>query len=128
MAETIATEDGISPVSKVVAGALIPALATILFNALSFLLDHRSENPLPPLPDSVWDFGVGCAFSLVGIAVATRDIKLARLLPLVFVGLLMLILGGQLAVEFFHLSKFAVICTTDFLCGLALCWAIVEAG
>jgi hypothetical protein len=113
---------------KITAGALIPAIATIIFNTLNFFLENYQRNPIPGLQASVFDFGVGCAFSLVGVCVATRDHALTNTCLIIFVSLLLLILGGGLAVIFLGLSKVAVIWMTNVVCFIALCWAIYKAG
>jgi hypothetical protein len=75
----------VSVVSKVLGGVFIPSIATIIFNLLHFFFEHYKENPLPPLNASVYDVAVGCAFSLIGIAVTARDRDLTPRLSLIFV-------------------------------------------
>ncbi|MCK1580677.1 hypothetical protein IVB03_14065 [Bradyrhizobium sp. 168] len=112
---------------KISAGALIPAIATIIFNILNFFFENYTTAPLPKLPESIFDVGVGCAFSLVGVCVASKQHVLTNTFLLVFVFLLLLILGGQVLVIFLHWEKFVIVWLTNLFCFIALSWAIIEA-
>jgi hypothetical protein len=91
------TTNGTLPIVwKISAGALIPAIATIIFNVLNFFFENYQTKPLPQMQHSVFDVGVGCAFSLVGICVTAKRHSLTNSFLLIFVALLLTILGGQL--------------------------------
>jgi hypothetical protein len=113
---------------KLTAGAFIPAAATIIFNILNFFFENYRSNPLPKMPESVFDVGVGCAFSLVGVCVTAKEHALSKTFLLIFVGLLLLILGGQVLVVFGHWEKFYIVWFTNLICFITLSWAITEAG
>jgi hypothetical protein len=73
---------------KITAGALIPSAATIIFNLLNFLFENRQTIPLP--------VAVGCASTLIGICVATKEQATSNKLIIMFSGLILLIIGGEL--------------------------------
>jgi hypothetical protein len=112
---------------KISAGALIPSLATVIFNALNFFFENYSKNPMPNLTVSVYDVGVGCAFSLVGVCVGSKDHAFTTAFLVIFVLLLLLILGSEVLVVFQHFSKFWMIWTTNAISFIALTYAIIEA-
>ncbi len=112
--------------SKVAAGALIPAFATIIFNVLNFFFENYQTRPLPQLPHSVFDIGVGCAFSLVGICVAAKEHSLTNSFLIIFVGLLLMILAGQLLNLFLGWDKSYIVWVTNITALLTLSWAISE--
>jgi hypothetical protein len=112
---------------KISAGALIPSFATIIFNILNFFFENYQISPMPHLQHSVFDIGVGCAFALVGVCVATKDHALTNTFLIVFVFLLLIILGGQVLVVLLQWSKLVVVWVTNAICFVALSWAIIEA-
>jgi hypothetical protein len=116
-----------SVVRKISAGALIPCFATVIFNALNFFFENYKNNPLPPVQDSIFEVGIGCAFSLVGVCVGAKSHAFASTFLLIFVLLLLLILGGQTAVVLWGWNKIGVMWTTNAVCFVALTWAIIEA-
>jgi len=112
---------------RVTAGALIPSFATIVFNILNFFFENYHISPMPQLQSSVFDIGVGCAFSLVGVCVASRDRAFTNNFLIIFVLLLLFILASQLAVLFLQWSKLWTVLVTNVVCLAALSWAIIEA-
>jgi hypothetical protein len=111
---------------RVSAGALIPSFATIIFNMLNFFFEHFKTDPFPPLQDSVYDIGTGCAFSLVGICVASKDPRNTNNFLLIFTALLLIILGGELLVVIQSWNKFWVIWITNLISLVALAWALIK--
>jgi hypothetical protein len=112
---------------KIAAGALIPSFATIIFNYLDFFFDNYMFSPMPVTPASVFDIGVGCAFSLVGVCIGSKDHALTNSFLIIFVFLLLLILGGGLIVVLGHWNKLLMVWIVNVICFVALTWAIVEA-
>jgi len=108
---------------KISAGALIPSFATIVFNLLHHIVEYAGR-PMPPPPYSVYDIGVGCAFSLVGICVASKDHRKSNNFLIVFVFLLLLILASYLPVAFLEWSSLGLMMLTNIICFVALSWAI----
>jgi hypothetical protein len=111
-------------VSKIAAGALIPSVATVIFNMLNFFFENFQKSPMPLPGCSVFDIGVGCAFSLVGICVATKEHSVSSALFILFVLLLFMLLGGDLVVVFLQWNRTYVIWITNFLSLFILSWAI----
>lgn len=124
---TGSTKGALRIVWKVAAGALIPAFATIIFNVLNFFFENYQTRPLPQMPHSVSDVGVGCAFSLVGICVTAKEHSLTNSFLIIFVGLLLMILAGQLVSLIWGWDKLYIVWVTNIIALLTLSWAIVEA-
>jgi hypothetical protein len=61
-------------VVRVASGALIPSVASIVFNLLNFFVDNAGKTPMPHPTESAFDISVGCVFSILGIAI-TSDSK-----------------------------------------------------
>jgi hypothetical protein len=114
-------------VSKVFGAVLIPSVATIIFNLLNFFFENYQKTPLPPLTDSVYDISVGCAFSLIGIAVTVRDSDLTRQFIMLFVVLLFLIPGGLIIPVFAHWSRFYTVWSINLMSLFVLSWAITTS-
>jgi hypothetical protein len=111
--------------SKLFGAVFIPSIATIIFNLLNFFFEHYETKPLPPLTESVYDVSVGCAFSLIGIAVTARDRDVTRKLVISFVVLLFLILSGFLLPVFLHWPKLYTVWLINIISICVLAWAIL---
>jgi len=128
-------------VMKVVCGAIIPALATIIFN----LLDYFVENGLPKLqpicsvaagcplrdeglPYAIFDIAPGCAFAIVGICVNLQDRKIMLNLLVALVFLILAILAGDVLFLIARGYRLPFIIAVDVLAFVGLSWAIAEAG
>ena len=117
----------VSLVSKVFGAVLIPSVATIIFNLLNFFFENYQTNPLPPLNASVYDISVGCAFSLIGIAVTVKDRDLTQQFIILFVVLLFLVLGGLIIPVFVHWSRLYTVWCINILSLFVLSWAIMAS-
>jgi hypothetical protein len=113
---------------KVTAGALIPALATVIFNTLNFIFENFNKTQIPPITESVFEFGVGCAFSLVGICVASKDQALTNKFLIFFVLLLLFLLGGQMLILLLGWNKLFIIWVGNLVSLILLAYAIAEVG
>jgi hypothetical protein len=111
--------------SKLIGAVLIPSIATIIFNILSFFFEHYSTIPLPRPTESVYDVSVGCAFSLIGIAVTAKDREITRKLVISFVVILFLILSGFLIPVFLGWPKLYTVWAINIISIFLLSWAIV---
>jgi hypothetical protein len=95
---------------KILSGALVPSLATLVFNLLNFFIENYRLNPLPHPSDSTYDFSVGCIFAIFGIGVAATNPDHGRyLMTLAIILLLLLIFGEVLAPTFLYWNKFVII-------------------
>jgi hypothetical protein len=112
---------------KIAAGALIPALATIIFNAINFVFENLHKGAVPPVQESVYDFSAGCAFSLIGVCVAIKDRTTANKIFIVFSALLLIILGCQVAVVVWGMKKLVMIWIANIVSFVALSWSIYAA-
>jgi hypothetical protein len=74
---------------NLVAGLLVPAVGTVVFNVLSHYLETRSQE-LPPL--KVYDIAIGCAFTMAGIIIVTKDQAKYQKFFNIFVLLLLLLI------------------------------------
>lgn len=77
---------------KIVAGVLIPSLATIIFNVLNFLVDNLHTSPFPPISESVFDVSVGCTFALLGVGITSRSRNIGERYTVIAVFLILVIL------------------------------------
>lgn len=114
---------------KIVAGVLIPSLATIIFNVLNFLVDNLHTSPFPPVSESVFDVSVGCTFALLGVGITSRSRNIGERYTIVSVLLILAIIAVEiLAPVFLHWQKAVAIFTMDALSMLALSWGIADVG
>jgi hypothetical protein len=112
---------------RISAGALIPSIAAIIFNILNFFFENYGKIPLPRPNDSVFDFGVGCAFSLVGIGVTARNPEFGKNLFVLFAGLLLVqIFVDLIAPALLGSDKFWMIWISNFLSFVVLSWALLK--
>lgn len=70
------------------AGAGIPAAATVLFNTLNTVFDNHGV-VAGALPETTYEFASGCLFALIGIGVTAKDIGRERLVQIGFAGLIL---------------------------------------
>jgi hypothetical protein len=85
-------------VINVIAGLLVPSLGSIVFNALNNLIEKGAAAPIPP---TVYDVSIGCAFTVIGIAATQKKAEKVTVYFLVFVLLLFFLMGMNLVL--FHL-------------------------
>jgi len=110
---------------KILSGALVPSLATLVFNLLNFFIENYRLNPLPHPSDSTYDFSVGCIFAIFGIGVAATNPDYGRyLMTLSIILVLLLIFGEVLAPTFLNWDKFLIIWVLNALSFTALSIAI----
>jgi hypothetical protein len=114
----------VSIISKLSGAVFIPSVANIVFNIMSYFFDHHRIK-LPPPPASVYDVSVGCAFSLIGIAITTPALEITRHLILLFVFLLFLILGGFIIPVFSGWPKLYIVWVINIISIFVLSWAVV---
>ena len=112
---------------KIAAGAAIPAIATLIFNLLNFLVDnYRNPNP-PEVSSSTYDVAVGCAFAILGICFgADKDTNLKLIVLLVT--LILAVLAGDVVYLALHWNRLGLIMVINFFSFLGLAWAIAKAG
>lgn len=114
---------------KILAGALIPSFATMVFNLLSFFFERHTERQLPEIAPSTWDIASGCVFSIIGICVTAADQKTVSQLLVTGVILILVILAGDLLIPaFLSIDKLSKVVGVDVLAFGALVWSIVKAG
>ncbi len=82
---------------NVIAGLLVPSFGSIVFNALNNLIDKGAAAPIPP---TVYDVSIGCAFTVIGIAATQKQAQKVTIYFLVFVLLLLVLMG--LNIVLFH--------------------------
>jgi hypothetical protein len=112
---------------KIIAGALIPAAATIIFNLLNFLFENYSVKQIPSINVSNFDVAVGCTFSIIGICVAAKEHETSNRLLIIFTALILILIAGELLMPIFlHIDKLYAICAVDLLALFALAWSIIE--
>ncbi len=114
---------------KIVAGAIIPSVATVIFNLFNFFFENYQTRPLPPVSASTFDIASGCIFSLVGICVAVKDQALeSKLMVLTMLLILVLLAGDFLVPAFLPVDRIHMVAGVDAVAWGALCLAIWRAG
>jgi hypothetical protein len=76
---------------------LIPSAATVLFNVLGDMLKHGANSQAPP---EAYDFSLGCAFAIVGAAVAQSNRDKAKTMFMAFLFLLLALILTDLIVRY----------------------------
>jgi hypothetical protein len=112
---------------RLCAGALIPSFATIIFNILNFIFENYQKTPPQTMQDSVYEVGVGCAFSMIGVCVGSKSFQFINKFLVVFVFLLLFLLMGQLSALIWGWPRMLIMWSTNLVALAALIWAIVEA-
>lgn len=114
---------------KIVAGAIIPSVATVIFNLLNFFFENYQTRPLPAVSTSIFDIASGCIFSLVGICVAVKDQALESKLILLSMALILVMLAGDFLVPaFLPVDRLHMIMGVNAVALGALCLVIWKAG
>jgi len=114
---------------KIVAGAIIPSVATVIFNLLNFFFEIYQTRPLPAVSASTFDIASGCIFSPVGICVAVKDRALESKLIVLSMGLILVMLAGDFLVPaFLPVDRLHMVVGVDAVAWGALCLAIWKAG
>jgi len=54
---------------QLIAGLLVPAFGSVVFNSLNHLIEKGRDAAIPP---TVFDFAIGCTFTIVGIAASSK--------------------------------------------------------
>lgn len=112
---------------KIVAGAAIPTVATLIFNLLNFFVDNY-RNPQPPeFGDSIYDVAVGCAFAILGICFSNADRETTLKMVVLLVALILAVLAGDVLYLAYHWNRLGLIFAIDFLAFVGLAWAIAKA-
>lgn len=121
------TNPSVSPSLKIVAGAAIPAIATLIFNLLNFFVDNY-RNPKPPeLSDSTYDVAVGCAFAILGICFAA-DKETNFKLVVLLVSLILAVLASDVLYLAAHWNRLYLIILVNCISLAGLAWAISKTG
>lgn len=113
-------------VQNLTAGLFIPSAASIIFNTLNHLVEKGKDAPIPL---TTFDISIGCAFTIVGVAVSTQDRNKATLLFLAFIVLLLvlitttIILSNVLGADFRSL----MVGVGDLVAISVVAWAIWQA-
>jgi hypothetical protein len=124
-------------VIKIISGAMIPALATVIFNLLNYFIDSYEKpacnNSLSELSSSVFDIAPGCAFAIVGLCMNVRDVALILRFLVCIIFLILLILAGDMLFlvmkdQILKDHRIHLILTVDLLSFIGLSWAIAEAS
>jgi hypothetical protein len=104
------------------AGLIVPSAGTIIFNVLGDLVKNGAKAEIPL---ASYDFSLGCALAIVGVAVAQKDMERARSLFVLF-SLLVLILIGLDVILRYRWSEFepAIVALSDFIAFAATFWAM----
>ncbi len=114
---------------RLVAGAIIPSVATIVFNLFNFFFDNYQARPFPVASASTYDIAPGCVFSMIGICVAIKDRAMESKLMVTSILLILFLLAGDFLVPpFLLIDRGYMIGIVDMVAFSVLCWAIREAG
>jgi hypothetical protein len=114
---------------KIAGGALMPSVATILFNLLNFVFDNYEISPKPTPSESTFDIAVGCALAILGICLTAPTQDTSNRLILLLIAILLLIIGAELlAPVFLHWSKMLMVGLVDLVAFFSVAWAIWIAG
>ncbi len=105
-------------------GLAVPSVGTIVFNVLGELVKNGAKAEIPV---GSYDFSLGCALAIVGVAVAQRDMDRARALFVMFSMLLLILIGLDIIVRY-RWSEFElqIIVASDFVAFIATAWAMWE--
>ena len=76
-------------IKNLIAGLLIPAFGSIIFNALNYMLQSVHG---PSFPPEVFDIALGCSFTVVGVAVAEKNANRSQKLFLAFIALILVLI------------------------------------
>jgi len=82
---------------NLLAGLLIPSGATMLFNVLGVELRNGHG---APIPSEAYDFALGCAFSMVGVAVAQTNRNKTVKIFMYFLITLLVLIGTDLVFRY----------------------------
>jgi hypothetical protein len=109
---------------KLLAGAVLPCGAIIVFNLMNFFFDNFHAAKMPSPPESVYDIAIGSAFAVVGISVVEQQ-RSSKFLLLAFLILLLAILIEFVTPAVYGHDKLTNVVIMDVISFSALVGAIV---
>jgi hypothetical protein len=95
------------------ASLLVPAFGSVLFNALNQLIKY---GPTAPVPPEIFDFAVGCGFTVAGLAATQKTVAKTASYFLVFMVLLFVLMGlDVILISYLSNYKTAIIWASNIL-------------
>jgi len=116
-------------VLKVIFGALIPGLVTLVFNLLNFFFDNFQTltTAMLSLPASTFDISVGNATAILGSCIVAKDGNVLRSVAAAFALTVIAILFCEMLVPaLFHWQKIYCVVSMDLLSICVLVWVIIQ--
>lgn len=103
-------------------GVVVPSFGTVVFNVLGQLVKNGAKSDVPA---GSFDFSLGCALAIVGVAVAQSELDRTRSLFVVFSLLMLILIGADIIARYrWPQWEIEMIVLSDSIAFLATAWAM----
>ena len=105
-------------------GLAVPSFGSIIFNVLGELVKNGAKTPIPA---GAYDFSLGCALAIIGVAVAQSDMNKARTLFVVFSALLLILIGLDIILRYRWIEwEMTIIVLSNLVALATTAWSMWE--